>query len=371
MPTRNYDSLEPSGPYRPDDSMVVSLDNADAAGNDDLKRMASTHFENPVVAERFIAGSDGTVYGRVVSTNMATSACECWHCGKSTMPETLYQPCRCGTYIHRGCFRQWRAGWINPRNYFQCPNCLYSYNIERVKPATTESKERIVQRYRCAVLQVWLVTLLVLAFFVDFFAVISYYADTSDKNVPVGMKYMLSSVINGFPDSNSTDVWRAEFKLPQYHVWPYYTLLGVLCTSILILTAFMFVGCTFDEDERKRKGGCNCCNDCCNGINYGGCYCYDPCPHCDCSRCYCGGGGGCNFSGGGGGNLGEAAIILVLVIVVVVIFSAIFVVIMFCIQKVTLLYDRVSDMLQNQQWELEGETVVLGIHESWRPNDRV
>ena len=58
-------------------------------------------------------------------------------------------------------------------------------------------------------------------------------------------------------------------------------------------------------------------------------------------------------------------------IVVVVIFSAIFVVIMFCIQKVTLLYDRVSDMLQNQQWELEGETVVLGIHESWRPNDRV
>jgi hypothetical protein len=107
-------------------------------------------------------------------------------------------------------------------------------------------------------------------------------------------------------------------------------------------------------------------------MNCYGCYCYDPCPSCDCGGS---GGGSCpapgDCSGGCGKDLGEAAVILILIIAVIVVLSAVFVVILYCVQKVSLLYDRVSDMLRNQQWELEGETVVLGIHESWRPNDSV
>ena len=340
---------------------------------DDLQRAASTHFEKPIVAERFITATDGTIYGRIVTSETVPHTTQCWYCGKSEQPELMYQPCKCTTSIHRHCFRQWRTGWINPRNYFSCPNCMFSYNIERVKPATTESKERILQRYRWSIIRVWAIMFLLLGVLIGFFATISYYADTSEKNVPVAMKYMLSSVVQGFPNENSTEIWRSQFKLPNYAVWPYYTLLGVLCTSVLILIGFAFMGCTFDENERKRQDCCNCCSDACDGANCYYCYCYDPCPHCSCGSCdscgNCGSGdcgGGSDCKGGG-----EAVIILVLVIAVIVVLSAVFVVIIFCVKKISLLYDRVSDMLQTQQSELEGETVVLGIYESWRPNDSV
>ena len=48
----------------------------------------------------------------------------------------LFRPCRCsGTmkYIHIGCLNQWRAMAPTERSFYQCDQCLYRYNVERVK----------------------------------------------------------------------------------------------------------------------------------------------------------------------------------------------------------------------------------------------
>ena len=55
----------------------------------------------------------------------------------------------------------------------------------------------------------------------------------------------------------------------------------------------------------------------------------------------------------------------------VVIISAVFVVIFYAVKKWTLLYDRMTDMLLQQQAELEGDTVVLAMNETWRPVNAV
>jgi hypothetical protein len=318
--------------------------------------------------------SSNVVLGHIVSTQLPT-ATACWHCGSADRPEMLYVPCHCNTIIHRDCFRQWRTGWINPRNYFQCPNCMRDYNIERIKPSTAESEQRIWRRFRLEVAKMWFLTFFIVGVIIAAVALIAYYSDRSSKNVPVGVKYMLSSVVNGFPDGNSTDVWRAEFKRPDVYVWQYYTLLGCLATSILILVVFALLGCTFDEKERERKGACNCCADCCRGSSNDSMmwciYCNNvSCPNPgDCSS------SDCNSSCDTGGCDNEAAIIFVFVVIIIVaiavLLSAIFVVILYACQKWALLYDRFASMLKAQAAELEGETIVLGLNEHWRPVTQV
>ena len=340
----------------------------------DFTRTPSGRFEEPLVElESFVNGPDGAVLGRIVGTARPPEGQLCWYCANSgrndELYDELYQPCNCPSVIHRSCFRKWRQGWINPRNYFACPNCLYSYNIERVRPSTVESTQRILRRYRLKVAQVWLSVLLMLTGVVALIATIAYYADRSEKNIPVGVKWALSSVVSGFPSTNSTSLWREEFKSPDHFVWPYYTLLGMFTASVIILSLFGLYGCSFNENERRTN--CTCCQDCCNGC--GVVYIYDPCPTCNtcgspscdcksCDRCPSGGGGGDNDA------MVVVLLVVVLVIVVIVIFSALVVVIAFCIQRMSVLYDRLGSMLRHQQYELEGETVVLGMNESWRPN---
>lgn len=342
--------------------------------------------ENPVTNERFINGSDGVVYGKIVSTLPVPNPLEatCWYCRQCEPAGELYKPCPCESLIHRNCFRQWRTGWINPRNYFSCPNCMHSYNLERVRTASTESKERMRTNYRMAVVKVWASVVVVFGAVVAALAGISYGCDTSEKNIPVAVRVLLTSVVAGFPNSNSTTMWHEEFKRPDVAVWPYYSLFGLFLTSILILVSFSCIGCTFDESDRRRSGHCNCLDDCCvgasNGLNVwvvpdGGGNC---CSCCDCTvdRGGCHGSHCGNCSGGsvncdGGGDAGPIIAVIILVIVVIIIFSAVLVVLLFAIQKCSLLYDRLTAMLLSQQSELEGETVVLGMGESWRPNDAV
>ena len=329
-----------------------------------------------------VLSQDGLVLGHIILNPVITNATkaawksECWFCNKSNDANQLFQPCTCSTLIHRECFRKWRTGWINPRNYFCCPNCLSSYRIERLRPATTASKERILRQYRFGLLKLWVASFVVLGVALGFWAGLTYGSDTKEKNIPVAMKFLLTSVVSGFPNRNSTAQWHEDFKKPDVAVWPYYTIFSLFLTSCSILIAFCFVGCTFDESERKRNRCGPCCDDdCCNNVYCYSCYCYDPCPHTRCNECAncscCSGGGSCGDFGKCDGNLGYLLVVIVIVVIVAVIFSAIVVVICFAVQKYTLLYDRCTDMLLNQAKELEGETQVLGINESWRPSNAV
>ncbi|CUG91469.1 transmembrane protein, putative [Bodo saltans] len=303
----------------------------------------------------------------------------------------LYKPCSCDSLIHRSCLRQWRTGWINPRNYFSCPNCMYSYNLEQVRPPTTESKERMKSNYRVSVIKVWVTVVLAFAGMVAALAGISYGCDTADKNIPVAVRCLMTSVVGGFPNSNSTAAWREDFKRPDVAVWPYYTVFGLFLTSVLVLISFVCFGSMFEESDRRRTGHCNCVDDCCSGASNGPIYiwtdptyyghhhhfhthnnssCCDDCGN-SCGSHH-GGCNGCECSGSGGSNDIRGVIAtIILIIVVTIIVSAIVTLALFAMKKCSLLYDRLTAMLASQHSELEGETVVLGIGESWRPNDAV
>lgn len=343
---------------------------------------------------------EGVPLVRTTTETPNWARCDC--CAQGMEAGELFRPCNCNNktrFFHRHCFRQWRQGWINPRNYFCCPDCMTAYRIERVKEASlkSETRDRIVQHFRIRMALFYLGMLAVLFALIGGVAGIAYGADTEDKNVPVGIKYMLTSVVNGLPPANATHIWRRQFHEPNVPVWPYYTLLGTLCAAILILIGFACIGCTFDERERPRR---SCSEQCgCGGRGsstsstsdmylWWGCYncntpcdaCYCPCDEC-CDQC-CGNGssGGCGGGGGGGcGDCGkcdmkgggEALIIILLIVIVIVLLSAIVVIILYTVKKWTLFHDRMTDMIKNQASELESETIVLGIDETLRPIDEV
>jgi hypothetical protein len=321
----------------------------------------------------------------------------CDLCSVGSEKGELFRPCKCSNgarYFHRTCFRTWRQGWINPRNYFCCPDCMYSYRIERVKEGSiaSESRERIIRHFRIRMLLFYLGMLLILFALIGGIAGIAYAADDDVKNVPVGVKYMMTSVVSGLPPDNATTIWRDQFKQPDTPVWPYYTLLGSFCAAILILVGFALIGCSFDENERPRR---RCSEQCgCNGSSsgsdpllytYWGCYsCHTPvdCCYCPCDECCdrtcnrnCGGSGGgcgsCDCKGSDCKGGGEAALILLLVVIVVVLISAIFVIILYTVKKWALFHDRMTDMIHNQASELESETIVLGVDETLRPTTAV
>lgn len=359
--------------------------------------VAMTEFvESPPTAERFVFDQDGNVFGKIVSNappQFIDRSATCWFCKSgsgcdgATPGNELFCPCDCYTPIHRECFRRWRGSWMNPRNYFGCPTCGHSYQLQQVLPGTDASRARVVRAYRIAILKIWLVVILGFAGLSMAVGGIGYGADKDEKNIPVAVKCLLTSVISGFPNSNSTTEWREDFKRPEVPVWPYYSLLGIFVTSLVVLIAFLFTGCSFDENDRRRRGHCTCCDDCCDGTN--GCVwmCYDPCPtshigsgdgtqHCDCT--VNGGGcngdcGNCNSSGSSGdcGDAGAILAVLVIVIIAIVIFSAIVVLILAMIQRCSLLYDRMTDMVRQQELEREHEVIVLGMHETWKPNEAI
>merc|ERR1719197_2359302 len=133
---------------------------------------------------------------------------------------------------------------------------MTSYRIERVRPSDrieSASREKIIRHFRIRMALFYGGMLLLLFALIGGIAGIAYGADDSEKNVPVGVKYMLTSVVNGLPPANATTIWREQFKQPNVAVWPYYTLLGSFCAALLILIGFAFVGCSFDETERKRR----------------------------------------------------------------------------------------------------------------------
>lgn len=331
---------------------------------------------NPNVVQRTIYGDGGVVTGTVVRTGggaTVDTSVPCWSC--MSPGGDLFKPCQCPTLIHRGCFRKWRATWINPRNYFSCPTCLCSYKIERLHPASAETTSRITKWFRYQIAKLWFSLFIVMGAIVTALALISWAADRNNKNVPVGMKYVLSSVVNGFPDRNSTSAWKEEFMSPDKWTWQYYTLLAVFLSSLVILLLFSLFGCSFDKND-KELTRCDCSSNL-----Y--CSCYSPCPttldcgNCDCCGHDCGQSCGgcsapsCNTGGDDAAPLLLILLIIIVIIVVIVIFSAVFIVIVFAGQKMSVLYTQMAKMIRCQAQELEGETEVLDVNELWRPLNQV
>jgi hypothetical protein len=291
-----------------------------------------------------------------------------------------------------------------------------AYRIERVKDGSlaSDSRQRIVRHFRLKMAAFYFGMLALLCGLVGVFSGVAYLLDDSDKNVPVAAKYMLSSAVYGYPPANATELWRAQFRQPDVAVWPYYTLLGAVCASVVVLVAFACIGSSFDDRSRPHRSCADQCDGCCgrnssNTPTCWGCYqCYCPCdtyydpyPYgfhhhhhhgglhlhhhhhnaVDCTCC-CSGCGDCDHhhcncndckhsGGGGGGDLGQLLIALVLIVIVVVLVSAIAVIMLQTVRKWALFHDRMTDMLRNQASELESETIVLGIDEALRPTDAV
>lgn len=306
--------------------------------------------------------------------------------------DPIFNPCNCKK-CHRSCFKKWRQGWINPRNYWSCPECMYNYKIERISQADYKTSDEVRRDIRCKIGQLWAAIVLSIAAAVSIFATIAWAADRDNKNVPVFIKSVLTSVAYGFPNANSTRDWREEFKQPDVSVVQYYGLLGALIVSIIIL----IISCFADTGDKKTRSGKGCCDQCyCrNDSSSDTCFwcCYwtsvndhsSPTScNCDCCNdmsCDCCSGDGCDCDGGGGGcdgdcdckmgDMGEAAAIILVVVVVIVLISAIFVAIGFAVRKSAQLHDSIATTIEKQAEEFEGSTIVFGVGEFVRPTDQV
>jgi hypothetical protein len=359
----------------------------------------------------------------------ASACCAlCGVVGGRNAADSMFKPCPCNRVWHRACFKEWRAGWpINPRNYYSCPDCMYNYRIERVAPDNFQSADQVKSAVRRKIALLWLGISAFVAAAVSVIAAIAWAADQSDKNIPVAVKALLTSVAYGFPNSNSTQEWRDEFKLPSVHVAQFYGLFGafVVACAILLLSlctrteahqrsqeesaACCGCGCcgavAFCESQCEPGGACEDCNDskcsgcdlfsCCgkprplaghasnstdadpasrqssNCSNCSNCNCNCNCNDCaNCSRADCCSGCGC--SGCGDCKCDAKALDpvlggIILAVIVLVLVSAIFVIVGFAIRRTAQLHDSIATMIRSQQLELENQTVVLGMDEFVRP----
>ena len=322
----------------------------------------------------------------------------------------LFQPCLCNSSVHRKCLQKWRFSGTNLRAYTHCPTCGFQY---RVATVTYEHKGRTQYTYTAAMLKVWLTIILTSLAVIAAFAGFSYLVDTSQKNVPVAMKYAMSSVLHGLPNQTDINNWRDGYRGTE-HVWPYYTLLGILCGSIFSLIVLHCIGVDdrpqCRQSHRKRDRVCSCCDESTNQSTYygntyyvgnpyyygyygGGGYGYYPVCY-SCNGCYCDCDGCCNnnacglcclpdntCSGGGcgdacsgnkcDGEAGQAMVILILIIVIVIaviiVVSAVWCIIAFGVKRVSGYSTAYSERCDANAQEHYGETRVLGRDESDAP----
>lgn len=211
----------------------------------------------------------------------------------------LFRPCLCPNFIHRGCFREMRAGMtvLKSRAYYECPKCSFTYKLERImggaktdpraksfgneapKPATmgegtndhlisnleSLDESAIKNYYYRRIALMWLAAFLTCAAVVAILAGISYAIDKEDKNIPVFIKMMLSSVAFKYPSSATREEWRVEFRDPDVKVVQYYTAFAVFLTAvgILIFGMISYLCCIDTNDSEIRPSLCGyiCGND--------------------------------------------------------------------------------------------------------------
>ena len=215
----------------------------------------------------------------------------CWIClqdsplnSKAGEGEELMKPCRCNSYVHRSCLNEWRhQTQINPRNFWNCPNCTTAYQFRRYEePVNSEDDRLLIRTYRKRVVKLWL-TLIFMTITIVLGTELALWAvDRGGKRIPIAAKFLSQSILHGGIDfqsnneenvnstalSNATwqahhsngskkdewkEFWKEEFKGTHTRTWPYYLVVAIFLDSVGVLTWFAFcVGCSFDEHERRR-----------------------------------------------------------------------------------------------------------------------
>eukprot|EP00742_Colponemidia_sp_Colp-10_P018485 GILJ01021355.1.p1 GENE.GILJ01021355.1~~GILJ01021355.1.p1 ORF type:complete len:407 (+),score=57.33 GILJ01021355.1:154-1221(+) len=104
----------------------------------------------------------------------------------------------------------------------------------------------------------WIVALLACAAVVAILAGISYGIDKEDKNIPVFIKLMLSSVTFSYPSSATKDEWREQFRQPNVKVVQYYTAFAIFLSAvgILIFGMVTYLCCIDTNDSEIRPTLC-------------------------------------------------------------------------------------------------------------------
>lgn len=314
-----------------------------------------------------------------ITPNIPNGA-RCYGCGgenhNGNADRQMFIPCDCADrYWHRECFVKWRAGWASPRNYWACPNCMYSYQMETIGDVDVDTTERMQSNYRRRIAVMWLSILLFIFTVTAFVAVVAWALDP-EKNVPIACKFMMTSVVSGVPNSDTTAEWREDFKRPDTRVWPYYTLLGCFICAIVCIILFLIF--PVDDDKRKRRSHDTCGQIYC--VDAGCCMTWDaPCSCGDSGGVCCS--GGCDEGCDGGDTEGcgcgcwewscEFTIVIVILVIIAVLVGGVFVVIVWAIRKGAQHHDQFWRMLRSQGEELAGATIVLGKGELMRPQDAV
>eukprot|EP00759_Apiculatamorpha_spiralis_P012268 PhF_6_TR19294/c0_g1_i1/m.28365 len=303
----------------------------------------------------------------------------CWICLSSQPATDLFQPCKCNSWVHRKCLHTWRYKGAHARSMTHCPNCATPY---RVVPTYIPGTHIDTQRmYRQEIWKLWASIVVGFGALIGFIAGVSYLLDDTNKEVPVLMRYAMSSVLHGVPDSVEIETWRSDFHKKEIRVWPYYGILGLVVTSCIVLIANACCGISDGDHQRSVSSplrtnyrystcpDCYCyntdCYCCCDGPSYHHHHTHNNCGAC-CGDCCSG--SNCNCSdckGGGGGGSGDnpvVAILAVLLIVVmlVVVVSAVWVVVGYGIKKMNNGYGAYSMKLLAYSQERSGETTVLG-----------
>jgi hypothetical protein len=232
----------------------------------------------------------------------------------------------------------------------------------------TNETKLTAQYYYTEMAKLWVGIFLAVGATIGLFAGFAYLVDTSNKNVPVIMKYAMSSVVHGVPDQDEMDQWRIDFHKKEVRVWPYYSVLGILCMSVATLIVFNLFG--IDDREYNRIRGTHprratyhtsgCCQNCyCRDV-YCDCYC---CGNCDCPHHS----GGCNGNDCKGDAMPVIVVLLIIVAAIIVI-SAVWVIVLWGLKKMVNNHDAYASRLFAYSQERSGETRVLGRDEADVPS---
>eukprot|EP00966_Prymnesium_polylepis_P160215 3704075-Prymnesium_polylepis.1 len=77
----------------------------------------------------------------------AADGAMCRVCYAGAEAGRLFSPCRCsGTmkFVHVSCLNEWRAASVNPRSFYTCDQCGYSYRTQRSRVAEMLQSDRFV-----------------------------------------------------------------------------------------------------------------------------------------------------------------------------------------------------------------------------------
>lgn len=103
--------------------------------------------------------------GMAESTSEETGEATCRVCYGGAEAGRLFSPCRCsGTmrYVHVHCLNAWRVASVNPRSFFSCDQCGYSYRTKRTVVAELLQSDKFV----------WMVSWLLVVFLILFASMI-------------------------------------------------------------------------------------------------------------------------------------------------------------------------------------------------------